>query len=205
VEIDARDERLVLTVRENAWPSVLAGCSYILIAFPELQDRRLVAMQELIKHFIDAPIPNLCVLGGLVFLAIAVVGNISGKIEPGKVGRIAAGILGSLLLIYGIASHANSDAEAKQRQQPPTQPVPIEERAFTPMQVDTDLFGGDYQGLDIVSPDACQAECKRDTRCRAWTFVKVGAQGPQARCYLKDHIPAAKPNPCCISSSLKQP
>jgi hypothetical protein len=51
-------------------------------------------MQELIQHFIDAPLPNLCVLSGLVFLVIAVVGNISGKIQPDKAGRIAAGILG---------------------------------------------------------------------------------------------------------------
>ena len=160
-------------------------------------------MEELIQHFIDAPMPNLCVLSGLVFLAIAVVGNISGKIQPGKVGRIAAGILGSLLLIYGVVKHSDSDAEAQRRRQPPATPFPIEERVFTPMQVDTDLFGGDYQGLDIVSPDACQAECKKDTRCRAWTYVKAGVQGPQARWYLKDHIPAPTPNTCCISSSLK--
>ena len=49
-------------------------------------------MPELIQHFIDAPLPNLCVIAGLVFLVIAVVGDISGKIQPGKVGRIAARI-----------------------------------------------------------------------------------------------------------------
>jgi hypothetical protein len=172
-------------------------------------------MPDVISHFIDAPLPNLCALAGLVFLAIAVVGNISGKIEPGKAGRIAAGVLGSLLLIYGVEEHAASDAKAQTQQQPVPQPTvpatpsvppkpPIEERLFTPMQVDTDLFGGDYTVMDIVSPDACQGECKKDHRCNAWTFVKAGVQGPQPRCYLKDHVPAATPNPCCISSKLKQ-
>jgi hypothetical protein len=35
--------------------------------------------------------------------------------------------------------------------------------------------------------------------CRAWTFVKPGVQGPQARCWLKHQAPEARPHPCCIS------
>ena len=62
-------------------------------------------MEDLIASLSTAPIANLLILGGLVFLGIAVVGKISGKIEPGKSGRIAAGALGTVLLIVGSIMH----------------------------------------------------------------------------------------------------
>jgi hypothetical protein len=72
------------------------------------------AMGDLISHVIDAPIPNLCVISGLVFLAIAVLGNISGRIEPGNAGRIAAAVLGSVLFVYGVVKHSHMDSESRQ-------------------------------------------------------------------------------------------
>jgi hypothetical protein len=162
-------------------------------------------MGDLISHVIDAPIPNLRVISGLAFLAIAVLGNISGRIEPGKAGRIAAAVLGSALLVYGVVQHSHSDSESRQDRQDHnvTAPPPAEGRVFTPMQVDTDLFGGDYQGFDVSNADACERECKKDPRCKAWSYVRPGVQGPQARCYLKDRIPSPTPNTCCISGSVK--
>ena len=161
-------------------------------------------MEAVIKSVVDAPVANLCVLAGLVFLAISVVGNISGKIQPGNPGRIAAGALGILLLGYGVATHS---AGLDQRQvgngvDQQSAPEPGE-RAFTQMRVDTDLLGGDYKGFDASTVDMCETECKRDGNCRAWTFVRAGVQGPQPRCYLKDVIPAASPNTCCVSGHLK--
>ena len=161
-------------------------------------------MEALIKSVVDAPVANLCVLAGLVFLAIGVVGNISGKIQPGNPGRIAAGALGLLLLGYGVATHSTG---LDQRQvsngadkQPTAEPAT---RAFTQMQVDTNLLGGDYKGYDASTVEMCEAECKRDGKCRAWTFVRAGVQGPQPRCYLKDVIPAASSNSCCVSGNVK--
>jgi heme/copper-type cytochrome/quinol oxidase subunit 3 len=48
---------------------------------------------------------TLLLLVGLAFVAVAVVGNISGKISPGKEGRIAAAILGGCLVAGGIWYH----------------------------------------------------------------------------------------------------
>lgn len=48
-------------------------------------------MSELITGIFSAPIATLFVVAGMVFLLIAVVGNISGRIEPGAKGRIASG------------------------------------------------------------------------------------------------------------------
>lgn len=42
-------------------------------------------------------------VAGFVFLFISVVGNVAGKIEPGKAGRIAAGVIGGILLVTGLA------------------------------------------------------------------------------------------------------
>jgi hypothetical protein len=160
-------------------------------------------MDNLIGHVLDAPVANLCLLAGLLFLAVAVVGNISGKIQPGNHGRIAAGVLGVILLAYGIATHSTPgvvDSSQVSAQGIRNQvSAEIASRSFTPMQVDTDLYGGDYKGFDGSTAGLCEAECKRDVKCRAWTFVKAGVQGPQARCYLKDVVPAASSNSCCAS------
>jgi len=48
---------------------------------------------------------TLFLLVGLAFVAVAVLGNISGKISPGKQGRIAAGIIGACLFAGGIWYH----------------------------------------------------------------------------------------------------
>jgi hypothetical protein len=160
-------------------------------------------MESLIGHVLDAPVANLCLLAGLLFLAIAVVGNVSGKIQPGNNGRIAAGVLGVLLLVYGITTHSTagavgaSPAGAKGADRQVT--AETASRSFTPVQGDTDLYGGDYKGFDGSTAGVCEAECKRDAKCRAWTFVNAGVQGPQSRCYLKDVIPAASSNTCCAS------
>lgn len=68
-------------------------------------------MGDLIGHLVDAPLANLLILAGLVFLGIAVVGKISGKVEPGQAGRIMAGVLGSLLFIFGVQVHLAADRE----------------------------------------------------------------------------------------------
>jgi hypothetical protein len=166
-------------------------------------------METLIAHLIDAPLANLCVLAGLFFLGIAVVGNISGRIAPGKGGRVAAAVLGSLLFGYGVITHAQGDlpkvdVPATSTPHVGTVSGPVtKKRAFTPPQVDTDLRGADYEGFDTSSPEVCEAECNKDTRCKAWTYVKPGIQGPQAKCYLKSLIPALTLNTCCISGSLR--
>jgi hypothetical protein len=46
------------------------------------------------------------VLAGVIFLLVAVLGRIEGKIEPGKLGRIGASVVGTILLLVGLAMHA---------------------------------------------------------------------------------------------------
>jgi hypothetical protein len=59
--------------------------------------------------------------------------------------------------------------------------------------------GGDYKNFEVRSPDDCQTGCLQDVRCKAWTWVKKGIQGPAARCWLKTSQPAPVPDKNCVS------
>ncbi len=65
----------------------------------------------------------------------------------------------------------------------------------------TDRLGSDYSGvvMSTADPEQCRTMCANDSRCKAYTYVKPGVQGPEARCYLKDPAPAPSANDCCIS------
>lgn len=71
-----------------------------------------------------------------------------------------------------------------------------------------DRPGGDYRNFDVEKPgtnsfgsevDSCRSTCNGDGQCKAWTLVNAGVQGPKARCWLKNVIPAKVANGCCTS------
>jgi hypothetical protein len=53
-------------------------------------------MQDVILKLVDVPMVRMFVLAGIIFLMIAVLGKIEGKIEPGSIGRIGSAILGAV-------------------------------------------------------------------------------------------------------------
>lgn len=59
-------------------------------------------MQEVITRLVDVPFARMFVLAGIVFLIIAVLGKVEGKIDPGNVGRVGASVLGIVMLVIGI-------------------------------------------------------------------------------------------------------
>ncbi len=71
--------------------------------------------------------------------------------------------------------------------------------------LDEDRPGGDYRNFDLSAPshEACLAACVGDARCKAYTYVKPGVQGPIARCWLKESRPYASANNCCVSGSIR--
>lgn len=62
-------------------------------------------MQDILVRLVDVPIARMFVLAAIIFLLVAVLGRIEGKIEPGKIGRIGATIVGMLLMGSGLAMH----------------------------------------------------------------------------------------------------
>ena len=67
-------------------------------------------MLDILKELSQARLDTLFVLFGLAFLAVAVLGNISDKIQPGKEGRIVSGVLGPVLIIVGLWMHGGHTA-----------------------------------------------------------------------------------------------
>ena len=61
--------------------------------------------------------------------------------------------------------------------------------------------GGDFRNFDqaVADPAICEAACAADNRCRAWTWVRPGLQGPNSRCWLKHTVPPAQQSNCCVS------
>jgi hypothetical protein len=72
-------------------------------------------MQDVILRLVDVPMVRMFVLSGIIFLMIAVLGKIEGKIEPGRIGRIGAAVLGAVLVMIGLAMQysENHDIYAK--------------------------------------------------------------------------------------------
>jgi len=64
-----------------------------------------------------------------------------------------------------------------------------------------DRPGRDYKNFDLSAPDpaACRKACEAEAQCRAWAYVKPGVQGPSARCWLKNAVPAPVKDSCCVS------
>ena len=61
--------------------------------------------------------------------------------------------------------------------------------------------GEDYQSFDLrrADPELCAKACEEEEKCEAYTYVKPGIQGDQARCWLKDGVPNARGSDCCVS------
>ncbi len=64
-----------------------------------------------------------------------------------------------------------------------------------------DRAGSDYKSffLSSLTPDLCLAACAKDSSCKAYTYVKPGVQGSQAKCWLKNGVPAISTNSNCVS------
>ena len=56
----------------------------------------------------------------------------------------------------------------------------------------TDRTGSDYRSFSysLPSPEYCQSECARDTRCQSWTY-RGPANGRSPTCWLKNGVPSA--------------
>jgi hypothetical protein len=74
------------------------------------------------------------------------------------------------------------------------------------LEVGVDRPFNDYRMADLAapSPELCQQACMADNMCRAFTYVKPGAQGPKERCWLKSNVSDPVKNDCCVSG-VKSP
>ena len=72
-------------------------------------------------------------------------------------------------------------------------------------EMNTDRPGGDYRSF-ATDPGAtfevCRSACQNESRCRAWSFVVPTSAGGAGHCWLKEIVPAGRPNPRVISGRM---
>ena len=80
------------------------------------------------------------------------------------------------------------------------------ERKGGPVEFSIDRTGGDLRNMDVATDATgapCEAACKGEERCRAWTYVRPGYLGPSARCFLKERLTRPRHKPCCVSGVVR--
>ena len=79
-----------------------------------------------------------------------------------------------------------------------------EASSVTSIENDINRYGGDYRGFDFSQPKPlwCAYYCSQDHRCRSYSYVPPGLQGPQAKCWLKDSVPAQSYAPGLMSGVI---
>lgn len=88
-----------------------------------------------------------------------------------------------------------------------TAPLPPDDsRLMLTIEEGVDRPGNDYSDFDLAAPDLglCRQACADDAKCRAYTYVSPGIQGPKPRCWLKEAVPEATNNLCCTSGVKTQ-
>jgi hypothetical protein len=61
--------------------------------------------------------------------------------------------------------------------------------------------GEDYRDFipARASADLCAEACAKESRCRAWTWVKNDLEPPTGHCWLKNPAPEPAQDDCCVS------
>jgi hypothetical protein len=82
-----------------------------------------------------------------------------------------------------------------------TASVPSSAGADPHYQSNTNMPGSDYSSFETrgAADAECSIACGKDPQCKAWTWSKPGVQAPKGKCWLKNAVPAAVADECCIS------
>ena len=102
-----------LTCLACAVPGIELDFARLVTIVPQENHDFPVSVQEAgMDHLVDAPIGNILILAGVIFLAVGLfgriggfIGSIFGNIEAGKNSRVLAGVLGILLIVGGVWMH----------------------------------------------------------------------------------------------------
>ena len=127
-------------------------------------------MDDLIKAIFSAPIATLLIVAGVGFLAIAVLGKISGTLEAGKTGRLVSGTIGTALLVIGLNIYFR------------TTPGPVSSPSATLSPAPTTASSAPSPKLSTnpaPSIDGCPQQGLKDVTSDRIVSVEVGAKDAQ--------------------------
>ena len=89
---------------------------------------------------------------------------------------------------------------SKEHLRAPAAPTEARAPSASDLEQGFDRPGSDLRAFELDGgPEQCRQACAAEQQCRAFTWVRPGVQGPQARCWLKSDVPAAVPNEDCVS------
>ncbi|MCK4793965.1 MAG: hypothetical protein KAV87_60120 [Desulfobacteraceae bacterium] len=156
-------------------------------------------MEEFFTAIFNAPIATIFVVAGLLFLGIAVIGKISGKIEPGKGGRITSGVIGVILLGIGFAIYLKLIVPSPEPSGTPTPPPPTSIAENTPVTAESSPSTSTIspQVPKIYNFSACLERCTRSNATHAfpeatsklyvqWDFENIPIGADYARVWSMD-------------------
>jgi hypothetical protein len=90
---------------------------------------------------------------------------------------------------------------------PSTNPAaPATATGWGPRNERQSLFGENLTYYQGSTPEQCQADCDRNSKCKGFTFIRQGAYNPAdpPMCYLASVVTGAATHDCCISAVKKQ-
>jgi PAN domain len=123
------------------------------------------------------------------------------------VSLVAIGVLISFIW-FGkdrVAGNQSNENVTNTNARPTATPTAtIEGGSWGPMQ-HASINQGDGQLLTYyggTTPEQCQADCEKNPKCKAFTFIRPGAYGPNdpPMCYLMSEVQRLTPSSCCITA-----
>ncbi len=92
-------------------------------------------MDKLLSGVLTTPVATIFIIAGIIFLFIAVIGNISGKIEPGIKSRVLSGILGLVFIFSGLTMHFKEEGQTEQLSKIDNDKITVNETLEAPQKV----------------------------------------------------------------------
>jgi hypothetical protein len=73
------------------------------------------------------------------------------------------------------------------------------------LEMNVNRLGKDYRDFapTQASVEICAEACIKESRCRAWTWVNANYDPPTGLCWLKNAVPDAAQDECCVSGVKK--
>ena len=147
-------------------------------------------MIQIITALKDTPVPTILIVGGLLFLLLAIASRFAGQIEVPPTRQMWAGLIGVLLLLTGLVLYIVPQATASSTPTiPPTAtPTPSPTSLPTPTPTPTGptiaSFVGVWQNVD--------------SHTRGWIRIEITAQG---NTLVAHFFGACVPTPCDAGSA----
>jgi hypothetical protein len=191
----------------------------------ELRHTRFTADADAIVHALEAVVPRrgvpwLWVGGGVALAAVAAAILLWPKLHTRQVVPLPATVTAKQAVVNPPAASPSPPVQPAVSSPLPSPQQPSAAAPATPalefglpagvqlgeMLAGTALPGSVLRVTDIsADPAICQASCRAEPRCAAWTYTQPKGSDAPARCSLKEIIPARVPDQCCTSGIEREP